>query len=197
MNKRAFDLQLLEGGVYFGVQFKPGALRCFFDVDLSEFSEQIVNSKQFVFSHFEDLCAAIYRTNHFYERASICENWLLKKYTSKLSVKFNHALSLIYKSCGTNKISALANDVGCTSRHLSRLFQLYTGLSPKSFMQTIRLQHACKQLHLLRTSSSSMALELGYYDQSHLLKDFKKHFSCSPNRFFNRFGSDFYNSIQT
>ena len=48
INKHAFDLQLLQRGEYFGVRFNPGALRCFLDIDLSEFSEQIVNTDQLV-----------------------------------------------------------------------------------------------------------------------------------------------------
>jgi len=116
------------------------------------------------------------------------------KRASKLSVKFSHALSLIYRYFGTYKISDLVRDIGCSDRHLNRIFQLNTGLSTKAFMQTIRLQHACKQLYTLQNSSSCMALDLGYFDQSHLLNNFKKHFSTSPNSFFKRFRSDFYNS---
>jgi AraC-like DNA-binding protein len=37
------------------------------------------------------------------------------------------------------------------------------------------------------------ALELGFYDQSHLIRDFKKHLLLSPGAFLQRFMSDFYN----
>jgi AraC-like DNA-binding protein len=82
---------------------------------------------------------------------------------------------------------------GSSARHLNRLFWQYTGLSVKTITQTIRRQHVCRQMFALPGGYLNTALELGFYDQSHLIRDFKKHLLLSPGAFLQRFMSDFYN----
>ncbi len=72
--------------------------------------------------------------------------------------------------------------------------RFHTGLSTKEFVQTIRIQHVCKKLYMAPGNSLNAALDLGFFDQSHLIKDYKKHLLLSPNLFLDRFKSDFYNS---
>lgn len=189
----ARDIQLLEPGEYFGIWFYPGALRYFFDLNLNEISGQFVDEKYFRCRYFSRLHTEIYRYTAFVERAHICDSWLLRRYSHKPATKFDVALQLIYQSFGSEKISQLANKVGWSSRHLNRQFLQHTGLSTKSFSQIVRVQSACKKLYLNQNQSLSVALELGYFDQPHLIKEFKKHLTSTPSDFFSRFMSDLYN----
>ncbi|WP_413114115.1 helix-turn-helix domain-containing protein [Thaumasiovibrio sp. DFM-14] len=191
---QAFDIPLLEPGQYFGVRFHPGALRFFLDLDASEISSQLVDAQYFPSLQLDRLHNDIYQNQSFSGRVNICEQWLLSKVKPQLSTRFDLALSKIYQSFGNVKVSHLSSEVGWSSRHLNRIFQLYTGLSTKKFMQTIRVQHACRLLYTLPSSSPDMALGLGYFDQSHFLNDYKKRLLLNPNDFFDRFRSDFYNS---
>jgi len=188
------DIQILEAGEYFGVRFYSGALRHLFNLDLSEITEQFVDNKYIPCRAFSNLHHAIYQQIHYFQRVSICENWLLQHYQPQLKNSFDLALSLIYQSNGNVGIDQLAKNIGWSSRHLNRLFRFHTGLSTKSFSNIIRLQNVCQQLYL--TPSGSLldsALELGYFDQSHLIKDFRKHLLSNPSTFINRFMSDLYN----
>ncbi len=191
---RARDIQILQPGDYFGIRFYPGALRHFFDLNLFEITDQSVDEKYFPCRSFGDLHNNIYQHQDFHERAQVCEQWLLRQYKPRPATQFDHALSLIYQSLGTIKVAQLAAMVGWSSRHLNRLFRLHTGLSTKAFVQIIRFQHACKQLYIAPENSLNAALELGFFDQSHLIKDYKKRLLSSPSLFFDRFKSDFYNS---
>ncbi|MCE0494979.1 helix-turn-helix domain-containing protein [Vibrio salinus] len=193
-HSKLFNVQLFQPGQYFGIRFYPGMMTNFINVALSEMTEQLINIQDLLPSAYHSLSEQIFQTSSFQKRVSICEEWLLKLIKPKSSEKFNHALSSIYQCRGDKRISSLSTDVGCSSRHLNRLFQMYTGLNTKQFMQTIRLQYASQQLFRLKNTSPDLALSLGYFDQSHLLNDFKKHFLISPYEFFERFRSDFYNS---
>ncbi|MDA3876436.1 MAG: helix-turn-helix domain-containing protein [Halothiobacillus sp.] len=190
---KAQDVQLLEPGEYFGIWFYPGALRYFFNLNLSEITGQFVDDKYFPCSHFTRLHIDIYRHETFSERARICENWLLTRYSPKPYSGFDDALHLIYKSSGNVRIAQLAKNAGWSSRHLNRQFLQHTGLTTKSFSQIVRFQNAARQLFSIKTNSLSANLDLGYYDQPHLIRAFKKHLMSTPGAFTDRFMSDLYN----
>lgn len=191
---RACEVQILQPGDYFGIRFYPGALRYFFDLNLSEITDQFVDDHYFHCKGFSELHDNIYRQQYFQVRARICEQWLLQHYKAQSATQFDQALSLVYQSCGSIKVNQLATIVGWSSRHLNRLFRLHTGLSTKTFAQTIRIQHVCKKLYISPGDSLNAALDVGFFDQSHLIKDFRKRLLVNPSSFLDRFMSDFYNS---
>ena len=190
---KSCDIQILEPGEYFGIRFYPGALRYFFDLNLSEITGQFVDEKFFPSNSFGNLHNKIYRCQYFQERANMCEKWLLRHYEPLSTCQFDRALALIYQSLGNMKISELANSIGWSTRHLNRVFQLRTGLNTKTFSQVIRIQNVCRQLYMVPGDSLKTALECGFFDQSHFIKDFRKYLSSNPSVFFDRFRSDFYN----
>jgi len=190
---QARDIQILQAGDYFGIRFYPGALRYFFDLNLFEITDQIVDNQYFPCQQFAELHHNIYQYPNFHQRAHICEQWLLRQLKSRPATQFDQALTLIYQSLGNIKINQLATRVGWSSRHLNRRFRLHTGLSTKTFAQVIRMQHVCRHLYITPGDSLITALELGFFDQSHLIKDYKKHLLSNPSLFLERFRSDFYN----
>ena len=187
------DIPLSQAGEYFGIWFNPGALRHLFSLDLSEISGQFVDEKYFLCRRFQRLHSEIYQHNDFYDRARVCENWVLEKFSRKRTTGFDHALSLIYQSSGSERVVSIANKVGWSSRHLNRQFLEHTGLGTKTFSQVIRAQTLCKQLYLKPANSINMSMDLAYYDQPHLIKAFKKYFKLTPGQFINQYMSDFYN----
>jgi len=189
----ALDVQLLEPGEYFGIWFYPGALRSFFNLNLSEITGQFVDDKYFQCRYFSELYIDIYKENIFSDRAKVCESWLLKRYSYQPTTRFDMALQLIYKSAGREPIYQIANKVGWSTRHLNRLFLQHTGLGSKSFSRIVRVQNTSRKLYLSPNHSLNGELELGYSDQPHLIKEFKKYLLATPSEFVSRFMSDSYN----
>lgn len=189
----ARDVPLLQPGEYFGIWFYPGALRHLFALNLSEITGQFVDKKYFHCHRFSRLHTKIYKYDDFHDRVAVCERWVLERYSSKLSTGFDHALSIIYQTLGSERVGSIAEKVGWSSRHMNRQFLEHTGLSTKAFSQIIRAQALCKQLCLAPSDSTNGAIELGYYDQSHLIKGFKNYFKLTPGEFINKYMSDFYN----
>ncbi len=188
------DVRILQPGEYFGIRFYPAALRHFFKLNVFEITDQFVDNQFFPCEVFAKLHNAIYQSRSFQQRVDVCERWLLRLFMPLSPGPFDYALFLIYQSFGNIKINQLATTIGLSSRHLNRLFQKYTGLSTKSFIQIIRIQNACKYLSIKPYDSLNISLELGYFDQSHLLNEYKKRLSLSPHSLFDKFMSDFYNS---
>lgn len=190
---QSYDIQIMQPGEYFGIWFYPGALRYFFKLNLFEITDQYVEHQYFPCRDFAQLHDNIYQYQSFQQRVQICEQWLLRHFKPGPVTPFDHALDLIYQSSGNLKIDQLATMAGWSSRHLNRLFRYHTGLSTKAFAQTIRIQYACQQLFIKPDNSLETALQLGFFDQAHLLNEYRKRLSSSPGVFFDRFKSDFYN----
>ena len=88
-------------------------------------------------------------------------------------------------SGGTRRLDGLAAHVALSPRHLHTLFQRELGLSPKRVARLVRFDGACRRLtsavRLEQTPDlAGVAAACGYYDQSHLDREFREHLGTSP-----------------
>ena len=78
-------------------------------------------------------------------------------------------------------VNAVAVDLGVSERHLRRLFREAVGMSPKTFAKLTRFHRA---LRVARedgeTSWASVAAAAGYYDQAHLIAEFRAIVGVTP-----------------
>jgi len=87
------------------------------------------------------------------------------------------ALSAIRVTHGQLRVDALASRLGVTSRHLERGFRQHVGLSPKALCRLERFHHVRSLVAGAgRPVWSQLACESGYYDQAHLIAEFR-HFT--------------------
>jgi AraC-like DNA-binding protein len=99
------------------------------------------------------------------------------------------AAQLIAGSGGRQSLREVAAAVGIGERRLQQLFQQQVGLSPRTWGRLARL-HAC--LRALRQPRPRMpgwaelALDGGFYDQSHLVNEFKALSGLTPTEFLGR-----------
>ena len=87
-------------------------------------------------------------------------------------------------SHGNVRMSDLAEQTGYSTRYLQRLMLDHVGLAPKVALENIRFQNA---LRILLENPfiplSELALQGGYYDQSHFTKVFKDYMGITPAAF--------------
>jgi len=73
-------------------------------------------------------------------------------------------------------VDALAAQSGLNKRSLQRLFQHYVGVGPKWVIKRYRMHEAVAQLQSgaagAPLSLAALALDLGYFDQAHFIRDF-------------------------
>ena len=90
----------------------------------------------------------------------------------------------IRREGGSARAETLAKTCGISVRALQRLFHEYVGVSPKWVIQRYRLQDAAYHLSSGNTTHlHELAAELGYFDQAHLTKDFRRIFVVSPAQY--------------
>ncbi|WP_437480138.1 helix-turn-helix transcriptional regulator [Sorangium sp. So ce1014] len=85
------------------------------------------------------------------------------------------------------RVESVAERLGVTARHLRRAFTESVGIGPKDFARTVRLQRAVR-----RAATSKdwvrIAADAGYYDQAHLIADFRELVGLTPGAFLKRAG---------
>lgn len=92
-----------------------------------------------------------------------------------------YAWHRLNQTAGCINIGALATEMGYSRKQLIGRFREHIGMPPKLAARILRFQHARA---LLESSDdcnwSDIAFDAGYYDQSHLIRDFVQFTGSSP-----------------
>ncbi|KUL51472.1 helix-turn-helix transcriptional regulator [Streptomyces sp. NRRL S-1521] len=88
---------------------------------------------------------------------------------------------------GAGTLGGLSRHVALSERRLTSLFRAETGLTPKQVARLTRFQHAKSAVvRAVATGApqdlARVAADCGYYDHSHLVRDFRQYTGVSPTR---------------
>jgi AraC-like DNA-binding protein len=93
------------------------------------------------------------------------------------------AVSMFEHSSGLVNVANVARMLGVSSRHLQRRFLETVGISPKLFSRMQRFQRVFQAMERLNWVNT--AIDCGYYDQAHLIKDFQEFAGKAPTALMN------------
>ena len=93
-----------------------------------------------------------------------------------------HAIALIERTQGRLRVDSLAEQLNVSRQHLALQFRHKVGISPKLFARICRFRAANAALQRVQGAPdwAQLALEHGYFDQSHLIHDFQDFAHSSP-----------------
>ena len=91
----------------------------------------------------------------------------------------------IYATKGNITIGMLSRETGYSECYIRRIFKQIHGISPKEFERFIRFQAFLNEITAAPKTADSeeTALNCGYYDQSHMLKDFRVFAGTTPEKY--------------
>jgi AraC-like DNA-binding protein len=98
-----------------------------------------------------------------------------------------HAWYLLECSRGRAPVSAIADRVGASTRHLTTLFHREVGRSPKTIAMLMRFEHAHARIaesvrRCATVDLAAVAAVTGYSDQAHLTREFVRFAGAPPRR---------------
>lgn len=97
-----------------------------------------------------------------------------------LETSINH----IMRKNGQVSQEELIEEAGISIRHFRRVFKNIIGVPPKYFCKVMQLNAVFQLLHeTSREKMHLLALDCGYYDQSHFISDFNKFIGDTPENF--------------
>ena len=101
-----------------------------------------------------------------------------------------HALAEFSRRPDPASVGHAADFVGLSARRFIELFRRYIGVTPKLYCRIRRFQRALGELHRIKQMDwSAFALECGYYDQSHFIRDFRQFSGLTPSAYHDLRGS--------
>jgi AraC-like DNA-binding protein len=171
------------------VRFYPNGAEVFLQVPVNELTNKAVSTYDILGKDSGELEEKIVTAKNNRSRIEILQNYLicrLKKYYTYDYI-IAECLKRIEKSGGTITVESLSEKYNISTRHLERKFISIVGMSPKLFSRIIRFQTIFKLLKTKQINSlTALALESGYYDQAHFIRDFKNFTGINPKTYFNQ-----------
>jgi AraC-like DNA-binding protein len=90
-------------------------------------------------------------------------------------------------SGGNASIGGLAGRIGWSRKHFISKFREHVGLTPKTAGRVLRFNRALRLLDRgAELSWASIAMNCGYYDQAHLIRDFNEFAGAPPLEYMSR-----------
>lgn len=171
-----------------GIRFWPGMMHTFFNLSMKELTNNYFDLNLIQKELSKELEFQVLSSKDFTERFTkvngILFKYMVKNLTPPQQV-VEAAIKAISESHGLIAIEDLCRHIGISTRQLQRLFDEKVGLTPKTFNRIIRFQSIFKELELNPTSNwLALALQCGYYDQAHFIKEFKEFSGMNPTSYF-------------
>ncbi|HKP70295.1 MAG TPA: helix-turn-helix domain-containing protein [Pyrinomonadaceae bacterium] len=173
----------------FGVRLQPAGASSLVNFPVSEITDAIVGFDDACGREGRELEERLNLATTFEERIWIFEAWVRTKRSQTVNRDqlASEASLLIAEGRGSHSISTIANRIGVSERRLERHFKHRIGISPKTFSRIVRFQAVVRSVQNdMTVDVLETALDLGYYDQSHLIRDFREFSGITPQAFFER-----------
>ena len=164
-----------------GIRFHPGGTLPFLRVPLHEITDQIVEVGSLSSRLERDLMHTTAGSSSLSEKIKAVET-LLRHYlaNSKHDSWLMILAGRIVDSRGLVSVDRLANEAGVSSRQLERRFLREVGVGPKLLGRIIRFQQVFRAVEHCNAAWAEIAIECGYYDQAHLIRDFNQFAQQTP-----------------
>jgi AraC-like DNA-binding protein len=174
-------------GDFVGVRFRSGKASMFFDFDASELTDQKTELQNIAGRDGSILIEKLFDVQDLSRKIEILNANLSSWFTYKSNEKVDYVIQKIIQSQGNISINWICRSLDLSRQHLARLFQEYVGIRPKQFARVIRFQALLKNVRQTqKVNWANEAAMLGYYDQAHLITDFRQFSGTSPEKFTSR-----------
>ena len=168
-----------------GIRFHPGGTSSFMRMAMSEVTDQVAELGGVSSELEQELLSVSEELPSLAEKRAAVEAALMRRLLRDAHDRSVMRLaSLIVNSAGSISVDQLATDAGISSRQLERRFLRDVGVGPKLLSRILRFQQVFRAVERSDAAWASVAVECGYYDQAHLIRDFNQFAQQTPSVLF-------------
>ncbi len=183
---------------FVAVRFKVGMVHRFTDIPGEALSDRVLSAEEIWGAPGAALVRRLSYARTLGERLSQVQSFLIAHLRDEpLDFLAEQAMAVLYRQYVSASIQDLADSLHLARRQLERRFKALAGQSPSEVRRLSRFQHTVRQL-MLDTSAgpTDAALDHGYYDQAHFIRDFRQFTNATPRRYLEdaRAKTHFYNT---
>ncbi|MGH9866581.1 MAG: DUF6597 domain-containing transcriptional factor [Candidatus Polarisedimenticolia bacterium] len=172
-----------------GVRLSPAGGRTLLDAPASELAGLTIDLESLWGGEAHELLARMQDTPRDDGRVDLLEHSLMRRLgtSRRRDAGIEWAVAEIEAACGRVDLAELARTLGRSRRQLERRFAAQVGLSPRTFARIIRFRRAVGAVRALPAGEPpawvDVALSCGYFDQSHMIRDFREFAGVPPRAF--------------
>lgn len=133
-----------------------------------------------------ELCEQLYEAATITEKLTLYQNILMKHFVEvPHQPRILHAIAQIENAQETPSVEWLAEQANLSQKQFERQFERIVGMMPKLYIRLARFQKLVGWLRRCGTTArwAAIAAQFGYYDHSHLVKDFRAFAGTTPSEF--------------
>ena len=169
-----------------GIRFRPGGAYALLGIPMSELTDQVIELDLIQKQRFANLHDQLLEVDSAAKRFALVERMLLD------ALNFDHSghpavhylAGHLRAWDGAVRISVLVEQVSLSHRRLMRLFDRDVGMTPKSLAQIYRFQSALRHIaNDPHPDWTAVAADCSYYDQPHLIHDFRRLSGLTPSEY--------------
>ncbi|MDF2773108.1 MAG: AraC family transcriptional regulator [Geminicoccaceae bacterium] len=183
---RALVVDAVSDDSFVGVRFRPARATAFLRLPANELTDLRVPLDD-VWSDTTAVREAFERADGRDARVAALESVLVARLSHVARTEHpdvDEAVRRIIATGGSLGITRLAPALGVTRQHLARRFADLVGVSPKTFARVVRVRRVIAAARATpdrdRPNWSALALDAGYYDQAHLVDEFRELTGLAP-----------------
>ncbi|GGD89680.1 helix-turn-helix domain-containing protein [Paenibacillus nasutitermitis] len=184
--KGRFSVLLQEQGAVFGIKFRPGAFYPFLGKPVSTLTGRTVPFQEIFGMSSQTLEQQLFSQKTAEQMISLAESFIRERLPEPdPNIDFIHNLvQSMISDRSIVKVDDIVRRFPIHTRQIQQLFRQYVGVSPKWLIQRYRLHEAVETMADGDIPDwSRLAVDLGYYDQAHFIKDFKSIVGKSPEAY--------------
>jgi AraC-like DNA-binding protein len=171
--------------ISFGIFFQPVGFSGLFGISPAELANRAFDAADLLPSGIRQLHDQLAACVSFPSRVAVVEQFLRNLVARSSANKHDlgcHAAGAIFRVHGAVNMRELVAHYGLSVRQFERRFLRSTGIAPKTYARVARFQTALDiKLRSPHRSWFSIAHDLGYHDQMHMVHDFHELAGAAPS----------------
>lgn len=182
----ALDANKGTAGVL-GVRFHAHGSRALIGAPMGEFTDRRLMLADLVGGEAADLVDAVAVARNPRARADVLESFVAAHHRRSLRHQDSAVatwVGRIARAQGRVELGGIAADAGMSLRQFERRFRAQVGIPPRLYANVVRFRTVFDMLTAgKRPDWALLAQGAGYFDQSHMIRDFQRFLGCSPGQF--------------
>ncbi len=180
---RPFVLDTSRPLVALGVHLRPIALASLFRINAVELRNRHLPLEDLLGMDQLEVWYRLREAKTAGRRIQIVSDWLIERLTGSPQPHWAVPPALRRLQHGADRVQAIAKAAGLSERRLGAVLRDQTGLGPKTYARLRRFQRALDSVSGTAIDWARLAGDAGYYDQSHLIRDFNHFSGLTPRQY--------------